>query len=284
MLPQACKDSLLGAYYLASLPLRRRAEARRAANGAAPVLALFYHRVADEHPNDWTIPVEMFKQQIDWVRERYEIVSLADAQQRLARGTNHQPAVCVTFDDGYSENCDHALPWLIDEGVPVTYFVSTNHMLRGEPFPHDVEAGVPLPTNTAQQICELAESGIEIGAHTRSHADLGAVEDEQQLYEEIVGSKRDLEQLIGKPIRYFAFPFGLPENLSEAGFRMAFGAGYWGVCSAYGGYNLPGEDPFHIQRIHGDPNWSQFRNWMTVDPRKLYGVERFNARDYRLTF
>lgn len=284
MLPQACKNSLLGMYYLASWPLRRRETARLTAEGAAPVLALFYHRVADDNLNDWTISTEMFQEQIDWVRQRYDFISLADAQQRIASGVNREPAVCLTFDDGYAENCDIALPWLIEQGVPTTYFVATNHVLRGEPFPHDTAAGTPLPVNTPEQLRDLAAGGVEIGAHTRSHLDLGPVVDEQLLYEEIVGSKRDLEQLLDRPVRYFAFPYGLPENLSEAAFRTAFGAGYWGVCSAYGGYNLPGDDPFHIQRFHGDTNWSQFRNWMTLDPRKLHGVERFRARDCRLWF
>ena len=97
--------------------------------------------------------------------------------------------------------------------------------------------GAPLAPNTPDQIREMAAAGVELGAHTRRHVDLGAVRDETQLHEEIAGSKRDLESITGRPVRYFAFPYGLHANLSEAAFRMAFAAGYWGVCSAYGGYN-----------------------------------------------
>ncbi|MBX3424767.1 MAG: polysaccharide deacetylase family protein [Pirellulales bacterium] len=284
MLPQACRDSLLGMYYLASLPMRRQAGARRAAEGLEPVIALFYHRVADEHPTDWTISVERFQKQIRWIRERYEIVSLVDAQQRIARGHSSEPVVCITFDDGYADNMQAAIPWLIDQQVPFAYFVATEHVLTGKPFEHDKNVGLKLAPNTPQEIQELARAGVEIGAHTRSHADLGAIADESRLYDEIVGSKHDLELLIERPVRYFAFPFGLRENLSEAAFRIAFHAGFWGVCSAYGGYNLPGDDPFHLQRIHGDPSWSQFCNWLTVDPRKLRGVQRYRAGDYRIGF
>ena len=38
-------------------------------------------------------------------------------------------------------------------------------------------------------------------------------------------------------------------------FRVAYEAGYDGVCSAYGGYNFPGDDPFHLRRIHADPEF-----------------------------
>lgn len=284
MIPEACKEPLLGMYYLATLPARRQAAARRAARGQSPVTVLFYHRVADQHPNDWTISNDRFLAQMEWIRHRFEIISLIEAQQRIAGDQSSDPAVCITFDDGYADNCETALPWLLDHDVPFTYFVATDHVRSGEPFPHDEAAQVPLVPNSVEQIRELAAAGVEIGAHTRSHCDLGQLDDEQALHDEIVGSKRDLEELIERPVRYFAFPFGLPQNLSSAAFRTAFRAGYWGVCSAYGGYNVPGDDAFHLQRVHGDPSWARFCNWLTIDPRKMTFVDRFDAGDYRLCF
>ncbi len=278
------KDPLIAMYYLATLPMRRRQAARRASAGTAPIISLFYHRVADEHPNDWTIATERFKNQIRWLRERYEIVTLEESQRRMGLATSDSPSVCITFDDGYADNCRTATPWLLEEGVPFTYFVATSHVLENRPFKHDLRRGCPLSPNTPEQLSELADAGVEIGAHTRGHLDLGPVDDEQLLHDEIVGSKRDLESIIGRAVRYFAFPYGLRPNLSEAAFRVAFGAGYWGVCSAYGDYNLPGDDPFHIHRIHGDPSWARFCNALTVDPRKYRRVPRFEAREYRLGF
>ena len=83
-------------------------------------------------------------------------------------------------------------------------------------------------------------------------------------------------------VRYFAFPYGQHENLSAAAFRMAFDAGYAGVCSAYGGYNFPGDDPFHLRRFHADEEFIRFVNWMTVDPRKLRMHRDFEPGDYRV--
>jgi peptidoglycan/xylan/chitin deacetylase (PgdA/CDA1 family) len=284
MATAAYKDPLIGMYYLATLPARRRAAAHRAAAGTAPIITLFYHRVADEHSNDWTISTRRFQEQIDWLRRRYEIISLVEAQQRIGSRSNSTPAVCITFDDGYADNCRVALPWLIVRRVPFTYFVASRDVLEGRPFEHDVARNCPLAPNTPDQIRDLAAAGVEIGAHTRGHVDLGAVHDQQHLEDEIVGSKLDLEDLTGRAVRYFAFPYGLQRNLTEAAFRTAFHAGFWGVCSAYGDYNLPGDDPFHIHRIHGDPSWARFCNAMSVDPRKLRHVPRFEARDYRVGF
>ncbi len=97
-----------------------------------------------------------------------------------------------------------------------------------------------------------------------------------------MGSKQELEAAIGREVRYFAFPFGLHENLSQQAFRLAHEAGFKGVCSAYGAYNWPGDDPFHLRRIHADPEFIRMKNWLTVDARKLE-VEQFDPGDYRQT-
>jgi hypothetical protein len=70
--------------------------------------------------------------------------------------------------------------------------------------------------------------------------------------------------------------------MSQEAFRVACAAGYRGVCSAYGAYNLPGGDPFHIRRIHADPEFVRFKNWMTFDPRKLRQRDSFDPGDYRV--
>jgi hypothetical protein len=97
---------------------------------------------------------------------------------------------------------------------------------------------------------------------------------------EIAGCKCELEDAIHRPIRFFAFPYGLHENLSTQAFRVAREAGFEGVCSAYGGYNFPGDDAFHLRRFHADPEFVRFKNWLTIDPRKLRKHRDFIPGDY----
>lgn len=274
------KHSLLTAYYTSTIPQRRRAARRRAAAGGEPVSILFYHRVADDSPNAWTMRCRTFRRQMEWVARRFEVVSLQEAQQRIVAGRNDRPTVAITFDDGYADNCDFALPLLLRMGLPFTYFVATDHARTGLPFAHDVAAGVKLRPNTIEQIRSLAAAGVEVGAHTRSHADLGRIRDRQQLRDEIAGSKRDLEAMIDRPVEYFACPFGLHANLSADAFATCYEAGFAGVCSAYGAYNLPGGDAFHLRRIHADPELLRLKNWLTVDPRKAR-VADFDPGDYK---
>jgi len=271
------QHALLSAYYRASWPARRFAAWQRARRGRAPVMVLFYHRVADSEPNDWTLQRADFARQIRWLERRFDLISLAAAERRIASGHNARPAVSLTFDDGYGENCDFALPLLVEKGIPCTYFVSTDNVLTGRPFPHDQKRGRPLPVNSIEQLRFWADKGIEIGAHTRTHADLGAVNDPVVLHDETVLAARDLSDALGRPLRYFAFPYGQPRNINGAAAAMLRGAGIRGVCSAYGGYNFPGDDPFHIRRIHADPELVRLKNWLTLDPRKLRQARQSDA-------
>lgn len=259
---------LLGAYYYATLPARRRAVRQAARQRLSPVIVIFYHRVADRDLNPWTISTTDFVRHIDWLERSFDLVSLAEAQQRV-RTHNARAAVAITFDDGYADNCHFALPLLVKRRIPVTYFVTTRHILNGEPFPHDVAREQPHRPNTVRQLRELAEQDIEIGAHTRSHANLGMIHNPREIYDEVVAAGEQLQSAVGQNIRYFAFPYGQLANLNADVFHMAYDAGFEGVCSSYGGYNFPGDDAFHLQRFHADPDLLRLKNWLTVDPRWL---------------
>lgn len=268
------RGGLIGAYYYATLPGRMLINASAARNAKAPVMVIYYHRVADRKLNDWTISNTQFKREVDWLEANFDLVSLDEAQRRIREG-NTRASVSITFDDGYAENCERALPLLIGRKIPCTYFVTSCSAQEGKPFPHDVADGTPFRPNSIEQLRSLAAAGVEIGAHTRSHADLGKITCEERLRDEIVGGRDALERELGVEIRHFAFPYGLHENLNPVAFRIAKEAGFAGVCSAYGGYNRPGDDPFHLQRIHADPEILRLKNWLTVDPRKVLRIERY---------
>jgi peptidoglycan/xylan/chitin deacetylase (PgdA/CDA1 family) len=238
-------------------------------------MVVYYHRVADDAANSWTVSHDLFRRQVNWIKRNFEVVSLVEAQRRIRAAKNSQPCVSITFDDGYAENCHVALPWLIGQRIPFTYFVTVDNVLNQRPFSHDVAMGHRFAPNTISQLRELAEAGVEIGGHSRTHANLGAIRDPQELYDEVILSGEALRQALGVDIRYFAFPFGLHANLHAAAFHLADEAGYAGVCSAYGGYNFPGDDAFHLQRIGGEGTLLRLKNWLTVDPIKASRTRRF---------
>jgi peptidoglycan/xylan/chitin deacetylase (PgdA/CDA1 family) len=260
---------LLTLYYHATGPVRAWNYRREASKGRLPAIVLCWHRIADDQANPWTISNAAFMRQIRWLKKHFEFVSLAEAQRRIGGGGNSQPCVSVTFDDGYADNCRQAMPMLIEERIPCTYFITVQNVLDGEPFGHDLAGGHRFAPNTLEQIRGLAAAGIEIGAHSYTHANLGPSADGPLLHREVVAAKERLQEVLGRSVRYFAFPYGQHVNLSPAAFQLAKEAGYAGVCSAYGGFNFPGDDPFHLQRITADRVMVRLKNWVTLDPRKL---------------
>jgi peptidoglycan/xylan/chitin deacetylase (PgdA/CDA1 family) len=267
---QLGNEILQSAYYFGTLPARWGIAYRLAQQQRSPLIILFYHRVADWPLNPWTMTRSMFRRQIEWLARRFELISLDHMLGLLADGQNDRPRLHISFDDGYRDNCDYALPLLYERQIPYTYFVASSHIIEDLPFPHDVQHGEPLAPNTVDQLRWIIDHGGTVGSHTRHHVDCGPGVSQQVLNQEIAGSKRDLEQLLGIEVDYFAFPYGQPRNLSHWAMQVAADAGYRAVCSAFGGYNLPGCTDLHLRRIHGDPLFSRLKNWITLDPRKLY--------------
>ncbi len=260
---------LLHAYYHASRPSRRRRNRQAEAEHRAAAVVFFYHRIADDRATPWTMSNRMFARQIAWLAEHLEIVSLEEARRRISAADNPRLSASITFDDGYAENCREAIPLLVRNRIPCTYFVTLENVREGKPFEHDLALGQRFLPNTLEQLRSMAAAGIEIASHGYTHADLGRITSRGPLHREVVTAGRELEDLLGRRMRYFAFPFGLHANLNRDAFAMAAEAGYEAVCSAYGGYNLPGDDAFHLQRFAADPGMIRLKNRATVDPRLL---------------
>lgn len=260
---------------LLTSPGRRMRIQEWCARRMAPLSVSFYHRVADVHPNDWTISRDGFRQHIEHCRRYFDVVSLHELQRRVVLRDSPRPAIAVTFDDGYRENCEFAIPLMIEHAVPCLYFVAVDHVVKQKPFSHDESVGQPLAVNSVQQLRDMSDYGIEIGLHTRNHVDFARVHDRGTIQSEIIDAKDELEQLIGKPVRYFAFPYGMLDQLTQAAIEAVHEAGLVGFCSAYGGYNYPGGDAFHIRRFHADPDFTRFRAWAGFDERKARHEPRF---------
>lgn len=269
------KHLLLASYYAASQPVRFALNRRLRHARQLPSAALFYHRVADTNLTPWTISNNDFRKHIQYLKNNFDIVSLDTLQSQTGHPSSHKMMVALTFDDGYAENFDQAIPMLLQEGIPFTYFVSSNYILSQKAFPHDLKLGLNLRPNTPEQIRFLADHGVDIGGHTRNHADMGQVTTIDQVRCEILGDIRVLEALTGKPIRYFAFPYGDLQHMSQVAIDVLREANLKGMCSAYGEFNRPNTDLWHIRRIHGDSGMLRLKNWLTLDPRKLRRKKQF---------
>ena len=234
-----------------------------------PAAILFYHRVADRIQNTWSIDCARFKEQLDLIGSLGSFASLDEIRMEQLSGRRDRLKVAITFDDGYRENMDTAIPELLRRKIPCTYFVATDFVEYSRPFPQDIQRGHHLPPNSKEEIRTIADLGIEIGGHTRSHLDLGQEWPTEKLRSELCDSRKKLQDWTGQSIDYFSFPYGLIHNISQAAIEMIAETGYKAFVSALGLWNVPGGDSFHLPRMHGDPCTEALRNWLTLDPRRI---------------
>jgi peptidoglycan/xylan/chitin deacetylase (PgdA/CDA1 family) len=157
------------------------------------------------------------------LRRGVRFVSLDELVRRLNSGPDEEPRIAaVTFDDGWTDQYDHALPVLERLRVPATFFVTTEHLRHGREIPGKMGRDV---------IQSLARQGVAIGSHTRTHPHLPGVDEDAKLFDEVRGSKQDLEDLLGKPVTLFAYPGGAFNARVARAVRFA---GYEAACSCLG--------------------------------------------------
>jgi peptidoglycan/xylan/chitin deacetylase (PgdA/CDA1 family) len=107
---------------------------------------------------------------------------------------------------------------------------------------------------TADELRTLAKSRwVTIGAHTVTHPQLSSLSEDEQRYE-IVESGRQLETIIGREVKVFAYPFGKKCDYDAASVRICREAGYLKAAAAFPGEAHRWTDPFQIPR-HFVYNW-----------------------------
>lgn len=231
---------------------------------------LMYHHISSHCRVSWITSLAGFRRHVKWLSDHADVVSLEEIQRRLAFGNAAiRPCVAITFDDGYAANLSTAVPLLLSAGMPVTFFVTVSNVLSGQPFVHDQGQGQDFRPVSSRELRDLAEAGVEIGSHGLTHADFSRLT-ESDLVREMAESKMILEDLLGKPIRALSVPFGRPRQMTRRVFEIAKEVGYDCVCSAYGGYNIPGRHSYHIRRFHGDDPLICLINRVTIDPRLVW--------------
>ncbi len=131
--------------------------------------------------------------------------------------------------------------------LPACFFVATGFVETDRMAPWDAEQGIPSEWMTWEHVRRLHRQGFEIGAHTVNHVDLGVVEGELA-DAEIRGSRERLERELSASVSFFSYPFGSPDNITEANRERVREAGFECCVSAFGGVIAPVTDAFSARR------------------------------------
>jgi peptidoglycan/xylan/chitin deacetylase (PgdA/CDA1 family) len=191
---------------------------------AAGLVILIYHRVGARTTSQIDLATERFDAQVAELVEAGRVVSLDDGLRRLEAADVADRPVVLTFDYGTADWVDEALPVLVRHQAPATFYVATDFIERGVPFPGD---GAPISWSG---LAELAASGLAtIGSHTHTHALLDRA-DGGAAATELDRSTALLGEHLGIECAHFAYPKALLGSPAAEGevrrrFRSATVAG-----------------------------------------------------------
>lgn len=173
----------------------------------------------------------------------YQGLSMQQAMPYL-RGERTGRVAVITFDDGYQDTLDSALPVLKQNGFSATCYVVSGRM--GSYNDWDAQSlGVRKPLMSVAQVRTWHAEGMEVGAHTRSHPHLPACSDDD-LKEEVAGCKSELEDLLGAAVTQFCYPYGDQDPRCVEAVRQA---GFIAATTTRRGRALAGDDPWLLRRV-----------------------------------
>jgi len=233
-LKQAARNSLIrAAAPLADLAYRERPRVR----------VIAFHDVPDR---------DAFAAKMRRLAQEHNVVPLEAALNRMGL-EKRRLNVALTFDDGFEEHLTVAVPVLRELGLPATFFVPSGS-LDLTPPEADRFAGDALRRSRSIRFLRsrdlaaiAAEPGFEIGGHTTHHVDVGRL-GPQEVEPEVVEDKATLERLAGRPLRFFAFPFGSHANVSAEAVRAIADAGYQAAFTIVPGFWSRKRNPYVVGR------------------------------------
>ncbi len=227
------------------------------ADGMRALRVLMYHKVNDRPGNPLSMPTSLFEAQMGHLRDAgYSVVPL-DAVVEHVRGVRSLPpkAVLVTFDDGYLDNLENAVPILQRYGYPAVVFVPIGYLDGRRPLPHEERLavqGIVNPTLAWDDLHELERSGVRVESHGIGHRPLADLELDEAA-REITLSKLRLEQRLGRPVEAFAYVKGSEAHYRPVHVSLIRQAGYEVAFTSVSGANGPDLEPLEIHRYNIEP-------------------------------
>jgi len=249
------------------------------------LLCLMYHRLASHESFDrktgteriFCIPVDAFEEQIRFLVSRGSRFVPADEATQFALGRRPLtgPSVMITFDDGCCSVKTYAEPLLRKHGACATAFVTTDPTCLA----FRVQDGSE-PRLLDEDMQSLDGGVLRFESHGVTHRPLRDLPEEDVRYE-LAESRRELERLLGREVRYL----GVPGNWYDAGvMRIARECGYEAAWCSNPGSVRPGSNPFGFRRINVDGEYTlaefaaAIRPWGIAQRRLQSFIRRMPGR------
>lgn len=175
-------------------------------------IVLMYHAVGRGWKTPHSLPLATFKRQVETLANEHRVVHL---RELASEPDAESPRVAITFDDGYRDFHDIVVPILQDNDVPATVFISPEFLGDANPDlacdRYGVLADVPDGERafmTQSELKAVASTDlVNVGNHTLTHPDLSKLA-HTDLEWEIEGGRETLEDILGRSVDLFSYPYG----------------------------------------------------------------------------
>lgn len=215
-----------------------------------PVIPILLYHSIDDRPaagfTPWTIGRAQFAEHLDLlVGLGYHALSVADLMNFMLAGKPvPEGTVVLTFDDGLADFSTNAWPQLKSRGLSATLYVTAGLVGGRCDWLAPLGAG-SLPMLDAEGIRELADDGVEIGAHSMTHPQLDCVR-AAIAHREIADSKHKLESILDRRVDAFAYPHGYHTRAIK---KMVSDAGYTSAAAVRNALSHDQDDRFSLARV-----------------------------------
>lgn len=243
----------------------------------SPVV-LMYHRVSRDEPrrpSEFVVSAATFRRQMSWLARHGYYTPRISA---VLRDGGRAPCVCgrpvvITFDDGYRDVLENAVPVLRSFGFTAAVFPVLDLSRRFNHWDEGPELSGPLLTPAELRAVE--DAGHELGSHTLTHPVLTRAPD-HVLRDELARSRDVLAGIAARPIPVLAYPYGEVDDrvkgaVREAGYDAAFAV-------ASGPLDWRG-DAFEIRRqLVGNSASDAYMRFILSGAEKLYAWSKWKVR------
>lgn len=217
-------------------------------NRSRRAIFLCYHSIAPEGPRYLTISAELFERQLDLLRRRGYRSGGIEELAAAAAGGGRRRTVFLTFDDGFRDNYETALPLLREYGFRAFVFPLAPLLEHGDPlqWPEVATDRERYPETmrsvTWEMLGEMREGGFEVGSHTLTHPHLPELGD-AELREQLELSRTALVERLGS-CDTIAYPFGewsprVAAAAAACGYRYAFSLPFAGGQRRATAHSIP---------------------------------------------
>jgi peptidoglycan/xylan/chitin deacetylase (PgdA/CDA1 family) len=242
------------------IPLRDYERGGLTVKGHQTVPVLSYHKFSDSKPDKMTVTASAFEEQMKFLKDKgYRVITMdqlfdfLDFKVQIPR-----KSVVITIDDGWRSVHEIAFPVLKKYGYPATLFVYSD-LITGSKKTLDWEL-----------VREMADNGIDIQCHTKTHRSLTAPTEKESFREyfeaiekELLDNARVIKAKTNRDVKYLAYPFGDTNHLVTALLRKQ---GYRGGLTVKRDSNAFFVNNYRVNRsmIYGDYDIKQFEKNLTV--------------------